>query len=75
MLIEKFSVNQRRILHLPEIRMAEGERANLTILDPLAEWTVDPAVFKSGSRNTPFGGMRLKGRPLGIVNNGLVSWA
>ena len=74
-LIEKFSVNPRRILHLPEIRMAEGERANLTILDPLAEWTVDPAVFKSGSRNTPFGGMRLKGRPLGIVNNGLVSWA
>ena len=73
-LIEKFSVNPRRILHLPEIRLAEGERANLTILDPLAEWTVDPTTFKSKSRNTPFGGVRLQGRPLGIVNNGHLYW-
>ena len=74
-LVEKLSVNPRRILHLPEIRLAEGERANLTILDPLAEWTVDPTTFKSKSRNTPFGGVRLHGRPLGIVNNAQVRWS
>ena len=29
-----------------------------------AEWTVDPARFQSKSRNTPFGGWTLHGRPV-----------
>jgi len=74
-LVEKFSVNPRRILHLPVIKIAEGEMANLTIFDPLAEWTVDPASFKSRSKNTPFGGFRLKGHPVGVINNGQVYWS
>lgn len=74
-LIEKCSINPRRILHLPEITIAEGEQANLTIFDPLAEWVVEPAAFKSKSKNTPFGGFKLKGRPVGIVNNGQAYWA
>jgi dihydroorotase len=73
-LVEKFSVNPRNILHLPQIRITEGESANLTIFDPLTEWTVDPAVFKSKSKNTPFGGVRLTGRPMGVVNNKQVYW-
>lgn len=73
-LIEKFSVNPRRILRLPVIKIAEGETANLTIFDPLAEWVVDPASFKSRSKNTPFGGFRLKGRSVGVINNGQVYW-
>lgn len=73
-LIEKCSINPRRILHLPEITIAEGEQANLTIFDPLAEWVVEPAAFKSKSKNTPFGGFKLKGRPVGIVNNGQAYW-
>ncbi len=73
-MVEKFSVNPRRILHLPEIRIVPGEAANLTILDPKAEWTVDPQFFKSRSRNTPFGGYRLTGRPVGVVNNGQAFW-
>jgi dihydroorotase len=56
------------------VKIAEGEMANLTIFDPLAEWTVDPASFKSRSKNTPFGGFRLKGRSVGVINNGQVYW-
>jgi dihydroorotase len=74
-LVEKFSVNPRRILHLPVVKIAEGEMANLTIFDPLVEWTVDPAFFKSRSKNTPFGGFRLKGRSVGVINNGQVYWS
>jgi dihydroorotase len=74
-LVEKFSVNPRRILHLPVIKIAEGETANLTIFDPIAEWTVDPASFKSRSKNTPFNGFRLKGRPVCVINNGHVYWS
>jgi dihydroorotase len=35
----------------------------VTIFDPDETWVVDPAEFKSKSRNTPFAGRRLVGRP------------
>lgn len=73
-MIEKMSVNPRRILHLPEIKIAEGEQANLTIFDPEAEWVVDIQHFKSKSKNSPFGGRRLKGRAVGVINNGTTFW-
>ena len=74
-IVEKLSTNPRRVLHLPEIRIQEGEMANLTIFDPVAEWVVDPAAFHSQSRNSPFGGYRLKGKPFGVLNNGQVYWS
>jgi dihydroorotase len=74
-LIEKFSNNPRRILHLPDILIQEGEEANLTIFDPTGEWVVDPKQFKSKSKNTPFGGFRLTGKPIGIINNNQAYWS
>ncbi len=68
-LVEKLSVNPRKILHLPLIEIKEGETANLTLLDPACEWIVDAAKFKSKSKNTPFDKWNLKGRSVGIVNN------
>lgn len=50
--------------------VAEGAPANLTVFDPSAEWTVDPAKFVSKSRNTPWKGARLKGRTLYTVFGG-----
>jgi dihydroorotase len=69
-LIEKLSINPRRILSLPEIHIQEGERANLTLLDPEIEWTVDVQSFRSKSKNSPFHGRALKGKAIGIINNG-----
>ena len=74
-LIEKMSTNPRRILNLPEIRIAEGQPANLTVFDPSAEWIVDVQAFKSRSKNSPFGGRRLTGKPVGIINNGGAYWS
>jgi dihydroorotase len=68
-LIEKFSVNPRRILNLPPIKVAVGEKATITILDVGAEWIVDTGQFKSKSKNSPFHGRKLRGRPVGIINN------
>lgn len=70
-LIEKLSTNPRRILSLPVIQIAEGTIANLTIFDPEKEWTVDIESFKSKSKNSPFHGRKLKGKPIGIINNGM----
>jgi dihydroorotase len=74
-LIEKFSVNPRRILSLPAICIQEGERANLTLLDPNVEWTVDIQSFKSKSKNSPFHGRMLKGKAIGLINNGKTYFA
>jgi dihydroorotase len=73
-IVEKFSSNPRRILGLPPIKIAEGEIANLTLFDPVAVWVVDPQAFKSMSKNSPFRGLRLTGRPLGVLNNRQVYW-
>jgi dihydroorotase len=42
--------------------VAEGEPANLVLLDPAARRTVDPSDLASLSRNTPYAGRELPGR-------------
>jgi dihydroorotase len=47
-----------------------GAPANLTLVDPTAEWTVDPHQLASLSRNTPFAGRRLPARVVGTFLRG-----
>jgi dihydroorotase len=42
--------------------IAPGRPANLCVVDPTLEWTVDPAALASRARNTPYAGRRLRGR-------------
>ncbi|MBN2311705.1 MAG: amidohydrolase family protein, partial [Candidatus Hydrogenedentes bacterium] len=49
------------ILGLPAGRLEEGGPADIAVFDPNAEWVVDPALFASKGRNTPFAGMTLRG--------------
>ncbi|WP_159616777.1 dihydroorotase [Arthrobacter zhaoguopingii] len=42
--------------------LAEGEPANLILVDPAARWTVDPHRMATMGRNSPFAGLRLPGR-------------
>jgi len=39
-----------------------GQPANLTLVDPAAQWSVEPAALASRSRNTPYAGMMLTSR-------------
>ncbi|NTW50792.1 MAG: dihydroorotase, partial [Chlorobiales bacterium] len=71
--IEMLSSAPRKILGLPPIEISAGKRANLTLIDPSLEWTVDPSAFKSKSHNTPFTNRRLKGKAVGIFNKGRMS--
>ncbi|MBI3112249.1 MAG: dihydroorotase [Ignavibacteriales bacterium] len=68
-LVEKLSTNPRTILSLPAVKIAEGEMANLTFVDPQRVWAVDVSQFKSKSKNSPFHGATLKGKATGIFNN------
>jgi dihydroorotase len=49
-----------------------GEPANVTVFDPLVDWHVEPANLASKSRNTPFVGMKLRGRTRHTVLRGAV---
>jgi dihydroorotase len=43
-------------------RLATGLRADLVLVDPAVQWTLDTARWLSRGRNTPFSGQRFKGR-------------
>jgi len=62
-LIDRMSWGPARAFNLPGGTLAEGSPADVTIFDPAETWVVDPAEFKSKSRNTPFAGRELVGRP------------
>jgi dihydroorotase len=61
-LIAKMSANPARILGVPGGTLAIGSPADITLIDPNKEWTVDPAQFASKSRNCPFQGWNLQGK-------------
>ena len=72
-IIEKLSLHPRRFWVCPRSASAKESR-RISLFHPSEEWVVDPGKFRSRSRNTPFGGWKLKGRPLGVVNNGTAEW-
>jgi dihydroorotase len=61
---DRMSVRPARIGRVPGHghSLAVDSPANLTLIDPAARWTVDPAALASRSRNTPYAGMTLPGR-------------
>jgi dihydroorotase len=63
-LIARMSTEPAKIFHLPGGTLAVGAPADVVVLDPEAQWTVEPATFRSKSRNTPFAGRALTGRVL-----------
>ena len=68
-IIEKFSINPRKILNLEVPQISVGETANLTIVDTKLEWEVNVKDFKSRSINSPFGGMKLQGKSVAVINS------
>jgi len=52
--------------------LAVGMAADLMIVDPELEWTVDPEKFYSKARNTPFAGWRMQGRVVKTIVDGKV---
>ena len=73
-LIELLTVNPARLLKLDRGTLSVGAAADVTLIDPGLEWTVEPEKFASRSRNTPFGGWRLKGRAVRTVVGGKTVW-
>jgi dihydroorotase len=73
-LITRMSAAPARLLSLPGGTLAAGAPADVTILDLERQITVDPAAFRSKSRNTPFGGWKLRGAPVVTIVGGRIAW-
>lgn len=72
--IAKMTINPARILGIAKGTLAIGADADVTIIDPDAEWVVDPAKFRSKSTNTPFKGWKLKGRADTVIVGGRIKF-
>ena len=70
-LIERMACAPARIMGFT-CGLRPGLPADVTLMDPLKEWTVDPGGLRSKSRNTPFAGWRLTGRAVMTVVGGRV---
>ena len=75
-LIDMMSTRGARIVGLQDKgTLREGADADVTIIDPDLEWTIDPEQFQSKSRNSPFAGWRVKGRAVTTIVGGEVKWS
>jgi dihydroorotase len=70
--IHRLTVGPARILGLPKGQLSVGADADVTIIDPEMEHEIDPSRFYSKSRNTPFGGWKLRGRAVRTIVGGKI---
>ena len=71
-LIEKMAVNPSRILRINKGSLSIDADADITIFDPSKEWTVDISKFQSKSKNSPFDGFTLCGKPEYVIVGGKI---
>ena len=71
--IEALTSGPREAFRLPG-GLRPGEAADLTVIDPDAAWTVDPAEFLSLGKATPFAGKAVRSRIVLTLKDGVPVW-
>jgi dihydroorotase len=70
----KLSFNPAKILGLKESALEDGACADLAIIDPEIEYELRAEELQSKSKNSPFLGVRMKGRNMITIIGGRVVW-
>ena len=70
LLISKMSWEPAKVLGLEGGTLTAGAAADVTVIDPEIEWTVDAAKFYTKGSHSPFIGRKLKGRAILTVVDG-----
>jgi dihydroorotase len=73
-LIEMMSTRPAQIIKLDRGTLREGAVADVTVIDPKRDWTIDVESMKTKSRNCPFNGWKMKGRATRTVVAGRDVW-
>ncbi len=68
LLLDKVTIVPRSILGLKQLTLDIGQKANMAIIDPQAEWKFDLESNPSKSINSPQFNQVMKGKCLAIVN-------
>lgn len=69
---EKMSYNPAKIVGLDRGTLMEGKVADITIIDPNAEYVIDVNTFKSKGKTTPFNGKQVKGKVMYTILGGKI---
>lgn len=72
--IAKLSCNPAEILNIRGGAIEQGKEADLTIIDPHAEYLLNREIIKSKSTNSPFLGKKLKGKAVLTMVKGRIVW-
>jgi dihydroorotase len=73
-LIEKLTIHPARVLGIDRGTLKPGAVADVTILDPAVEWTIDAKQFRSKSRNCPFAGWPVRGWADTVLVSGAIKF-
>ena len=71
---EKMSYNPAKVLGIDQGSLAEGKPADITIIDPDAEYVIDTRTFFSKGKNTPFNGKKVKGLVRATICDGKIAY-
>lgn len=71
-LIERMTWAPARIFQLDAGTLSPGAAADITVIDPKLEWTVDEKKFYTRGSHSPFVGRRLKGKAVLTVVDGRI---
>jgi dihydroorotase len=68
------TINPARVLGIDRGTLKPEAVADVTIIDPDARWTIDPANFRSKSRNSPYVGWEVRGWAETVIVGGVVKF-
>ena len=71
----KMSYNPAKVLGIPKGTLDEGKIADITIINPDKEYTIDVNTFESKGKNTPFDGYKVSGEVEYTILNGKVVYS
>jgi dihydroorotase len=69
-LIDLMSTQPANVIRLERGTLRPGSAADVTVIDPRRQWTIDVAGFRGKSRNCPFAGWNVAGRAVATIVGG-----
>ena len=72
LIVSKMSYEPAQVFGLEAGKLSEGAQADITVIDPELEWTVDEKKFYTKGSHSPFVGRKLKGKAVLTMVKGKV---
>ncbi len=72
--ISLLTIRPARVLNIPRGALEVGAPADITVIDPELEWTVEVEKLQTKGKNTPFEGWKMKGAAIYTIVEGKLVW-